>query len=176
MPYYRTPRNQKRTPTFANLKHMLRRQPKKSSLSPLLSLTKLTARSNELSSLIAKAEQLDTFDARFEHALPKPLRGHFNVNSIDSTHLTITTTSAALATRCRMSQQQILATLNRQLGLELRQIKIKIRPKPVASMQAQNLRTLSTENAQILKAEAEQTKDEKLKDVLNRLASHARQD
>jgi hypothetical protein len=54
--------------------------------------------------------------------------------------------------------------------------KIKIRPKPVASMQAQNLRTLSTENAQILKAEAEQTKDEKLKDVLNRLASHARQD
>jgi hypothetical protein len=176
VPYYNNVKHDRRTLTLAKTIKMPRRQPKKSSLSPLLSVTKLTAGSRDLRQLIAKAEQLSTFDEHFEHALPKPLRGHFKVNGLNNNQLTITATSASLATRCRMSQQQILATLNRQLDLKLSQIKIKIRPKSLTHPSPQTFRTLSTENAQILITEAEQTKDEKLKEMLMRLASHARQD
>lgn len=151
---------------------MLRRQPKKRPLADALSLGKLTECSSELSKLLSTASQLNHYDMAFEQLLPPALKGCFHVNSISNTHLIITCHSATLATRFRMTQKQVIEKLNRQTGLTIQNVKVKIRPGNLQTSTRSTTRVLSKKNAQLLEKAAEQTEDLKLKKILEKLAAH----
>lgn len=152
---------------------MLRRQPKKRQLATALGLEKLTECSSDLSRLLSTANQLSHYDQAFEQILPHFLQGCFHVNSISKSHLVLTCSSATMATRFRMTQKQVIEQLNRQTDLAIQHVKIKIRPGNLQSTeQRQTRRKLSKKNAQLLEKAAEQTEDQKLKLVLQKLAAH----
>lgn len=153
---------------------MLKRQPKRSRLSNAISLDKITSQSGELESLIQKANQLNNFTSIVNDCLPDFLKEKVLVNGLKQNALILTCPSAALATRIRMHQQDILSKLHLAMPRHrVASIKIKIRPGKFHSSLPETKRTLSKENAQLLREEAGRTDDLKLRDILTRLADHA---
>ena len=150
---------------------MLKRQPKRRPLAEALSLSKLTECSSDLSRLLTQAENLNRFELIFEQLLPDFLKGQLHINYIDQHGLVITCASATLATRFRMTERQIVERLNRQTGLSIRKVKLKIRPKSLQKANIETKRTISKRNAQLLESEAGHTQDDKLRQVLLRLAA-----
>lgn len=149
---------------------MLRRQPKHQALSDKLKLERLTKRSPELANLLKQASRLQSLDSDFEFSLPPALKKQFKVNGIENGHLIVTCHSAAMATRFRMSQKAVLQKLVSRTGLKITSIKIKIRPQIERKAQNRNKQRLSQKNAQLLLSEAGHTDDEKLKNILIKLA------
>lgn len=153
---------------------MLKRQPKRHRLSNALSLDKITAQSGELESLIQKANQLANFTSIVNDSLPDFLKDKLMVNGLQNGALILTSPSASLATRVRVSQQEILSKLHLAMPRHrISTIKIKIRPGKFRKKPPITKRTLSKENAQLLREEAGRTQDQKLRDVLAKLADHA---
>jgi hypothetical protein len=155
------------------------RQPKQQQFAPKISLKRLTAKSNNLQSLIKQASERKSLEDILNETLPAAFKGKFMLNSFSQGVLILTCPSAALMTKFRFSQDQFLAMLNAKIHPEkVTQIKVKVRPhhmQPQKSAknttQAQN--RLSKKNAQILLEEAEHTDDLKLKEVLLQLAKHS---
>lgn len=156
------------------------RQPKQKALAPLLSLQKLSQKSNSIASLIQLANNRQSLDDSLNQCLPDPLKGHFKANSIHEQTLTLTCSSAKFMTRFRFIQDDILSKLNTLITPnKVQMIQIKVRPniqfKPEQIKPKAIARHLSKKNAQILLEEAEHTEDQNLKNILTSLAKHAEQ-
>lgn len=154
------------------------RQPKQKALAPLLSLQKLSQKSNSIASLIQLANSKQSLDDSLNQCLPDPLKGHFKANSIHEQILILTCSSAKLMTRFRFIQDDILAKLNSLITPnKVNTIQIKVRPniqfKPEQIKTQTSVRHISKKNAQILLEEAEHTEDQNLKNILTNLAKHA---
>jgi len=155
---------------------MAHKQPKHSSLSNLLGLNAVYKKNSALGDLLNQATALESIEQLFNRCLPTQLRGKFQLNSMHNRCLTLTCTSASLATRFRMQQKEIIQALNGQLPRSpIERIQIKIRPVRAQHAAQLNRRHISKENARLLEQEAGQTADKKLRDVLRRLAGHADQ-
>lgn len=155
---------------------MLYRQPKHKSLANALSLEKLTSQSGDLENLIQKANQLQQFADIVNQCFPPLFKGKLQINGLNQGTLILTSPSAALATRFRMNQNEVLALLRQRMPRHpVHEIKIRIRPNKVRQEQPKAKPTLSKENALILKEEAGHTNDKRLRDVLTKLAMHADQ-
>jgi hypothetical protein len=154
------------------------RQPKQQALAPLLSLQKLSQRSNSIANLIQMAKNRQSLDDILNQCLPDLLKGQFKANGINESTLILTCTSAKLMTRFRFIQDDVLSKLNIFLKPNnIRTIQIKVRPNTQhkANMKDSKVfqRSISKKNAQILLEEAEHTVDQKLKNILTNLAKHA---
>ena len=153
------------------------RQPKQEQFSPKISLRKLSAKSFNLQTLIKQAASRKSLEDVFNDSLPEPFQNKFQINSFEQGLLILTCQSAALMTKFRFFQNQILESLNKKVQ-DISSIKIKIRP--VSSTNRTNKKLslpnsqqhLSKKNAQILIEEAEHTNDVKLKEILIQLAKH----
>jgi hypothetical protein len=156
------------------------RQPKNNALAPLLSLQKLSQKSNSIASLIHMAHNRKSLDNSLNQCLPEPLKGHFKANSINDNTLILTCTSAKLMTRFRFIEDDSLFKLNNIITPEkILKVHIKVRPniqfKPGSTKTKKLHRSISKKNAQILLEEAEHTVDQNLKNILTNLANHADQ-
>lgn len=154
------------------------RQPKQRQLAPLISLKKLSNRSQTIRSLIKQAETRTSFEEVLDDVLPPVFKGKFQILSTEGGTLTLSCPSASLMTKFRFSLNTILNDLNTRISpRRISNIRIKIRPSTLGQNQKKKPKTkkhtISKKNAQILKEEAEHTDDEKLKDVLLRLAEHS---
>ena len=150
------------------------RQPKQKALAPLLSLQKLSRKSNSIASLIQLANSRQTLDDLLNQCLPDLLKGHFKVNSINEQTLILTCSSAKLMTRLRFIQDDILSKLSTLIAPnKVDMLQIKVRPN--IQTKPEQTRHISKKNAQILLEEAEHTEDQNLKNILTSLAKHADQ-
>lgn len=151
---------------------MLRRQPKHHALSNLLALETKLKRSS-LGSLMHQAEQLGAQEQRVLQALPLEIRDAFHLISLDAGLLQLQCHTAAMATRLRMRQREILHRINQTQSPPVKRIQILIRPANRAIKLSHRPLHLSKENAQALLQEAGQTRHEGLKAILEKLARHA---
>lgn len=158
-------------------RHM--RQPKQRQFAPLISLKRLSAKSNNLQSLIKQASERKSIEDVLNETMPTPFKGKFQINSSTQGVLVLTCSSAALMTKFRFSQDKFLSMLNAKIHPEkITQIKIKVRPQSSSTKKtSENITSpsahLSKKNAQLLLEEAEHTDDLKLKEVLLQLARHS---
>ena len=156
------------------------RQPKNKALAPLISLQKLSQKSNSIASLIQMANNRQSLDNTFNQCLPEPLKGHFKANNIKDNTLILTCTSAKLMTRFRFIEDDALLKLNKIIApKKILIVQIKVRPniqyKPASTETKKSHRCISKKNAQILLEEAGHTADQNLKNILTNLAKHADQ-
>ena len=163
-------------------------QPKQQPFAPRLSLKRLTSRCQNLRILLQQASKHSSLTDLLNASVPELFKNQFQVNAIEQNTLILTCHSAALMTRFRFKQQDVINQFNQKIRPKhITNIKIKIRPKqrspnPNKASQTTStqttstqttLRTLSKKNAQILHEEAEHTDDIKLKNILLRLAKHS---
>ena len=156
------------------------RQPKNQAFAPLISLQKLSQRS-DLAKLLSQASSRLSMDTLLNESLPEVFAGQFKINSLEQNTLILTCNSAKLMTRFRFIESDVIDSLNKKITPQrIQSIKIKIRPdaSKTSSTTAGNnspARSLSKKNAQILLEEAEHTEDKKLKEILINLSKHADQ-
>ncbi len=143
-------------------------------LSQVTDFTELTKRKTSINRLFRQAQAVIRLEALLNPLLPELLRGKFKVANIQSDALVLITESAALATRFRFSQGEILAILAKTPGFQrIKQIRVKIRPNRHFRPRQKKALHISRENAQLLVEEAGHTQDDNLRKVLLKLASHA---
>lgn len=153
---------------------MLKRQTRHRPLSDVLEIKTISKYSNELRTLIRQAEKNQSIDSIVEDVLPMMFRGLFRVNSLNQGLLTLTCSSAAMATRFRFEQDSILNLLQIRFGAsKVRRIAIRIRPISNSKTKTINNRHISKENAQLLLQEAGRTDDQSLQQVLEKLAGRS---
>lgn len=157
------------------------RQPKNQAFAPMISLQKLSQKT-ELARLISQASSRLSMDTVLNECLPEAFAGQFKINKLDQNTLVLTCNSAKLMTRFRFIESQVIQSLNSRIAPQrIHSIKIKIRPDTSQTSSrtpkiASPARTLSKKNAQILLEEAEHTEDKKLKEILISLSKHTNQD
>ncbi|MDX1451192.1 MAG: DciA family protein [Oleiphilaceae bacterium] len=152
---------------------MLRRQPRHKALSGALALDRALRNHRSLQTLVQQASQRGALEQRVLLALPADLRPHFKLASVQEDTIQLQCHSAAYATKLRMQQRAVLQRINARLQTSLRQIKVLIRPAASKNRKTVKPLSLSKENAQTLLQEAGQTKDQALRAILEKLASHA---
>lgn len=137
------------------------------------SLAQITSKTYDLNRLFRKADAISKLDKELDAALPESLKGKFKISGYKEGVLKLVVHSAASATRLKFAQAELISKLRLNPILkDLKSISIKIRPARYKKKLVRKLQLLSNENAQLLTEEAGQTKDEALRDVLLRLATH----
>lgn len=127
--------------------------------------------------LFHKASILKQVDAEISELLPAGFAGKAKVANISRKEITIHITSAALLTRLRLQQNQLVQKINQNYTwADIQKVNIKVRPQGqprTAPPADQPIRSekIATE---ISKA-ADQCHDENLSQSLRRLADHVRQ-
>ncbi len=153
---------------------MLRRQPKHHPLSEILALKTKLKRQSGLSTLLQQAESHGSLEQTILQAIPHDIRQAFKLANLEAGTLQLQCHTAAMATRLRMRQRDILQCLNRTLPDQINRIQILIRPATATSRKTHRALRLSKENAQTLLQEAGQTSDDGLRAILEKLARHAK--
>lgn len=144
-------------------------------LKPSLELTPAAlAQSNQLRDLLAKARLHQQAEKYVLDAAPDNFKSGLRFVSYHEGELVLTTSTAIQASQLRFRQQELMARLREhEMFQYVWKVRIKVSParhstrKPAAPM------VLSKENARLLKEEAGHTKDQALREVLEKLASHA---
>lgn len=130
--------------------------------------------SHHLRSLVAKAVLHQKAEQRVLQSLPDDLSKAVRFVSYRDGELVLQTDSATRASQLRFRQREIMADLRQEEVFEfVWKLKVKVRPGRYSLKKPPSPMTLSKENARLLKEEAGHTKDKALREVLEKLASHA---
>ncbi|GGY68266.1 DUF721 domain-containing protein [Marinobacter zhanjiangensis] len=128
----------------------------------------------QLRELVAKATLHLRAEQRVLQSVPEPLREGVRLVSYKDGELVLQTDNAARASQLRFRQQEIMADLRHEETFEfVWKLTIKVRPGRYSLKKPAEPMTLSKENARLLEEEAGHTKDKALREVLEKLASHA---
>ncbi|WP_111497316.1 DciA family protein [Marinobacter bohaiensis] len=125
--------------------------------------------------LLAHAEVHRRAEQVVLHALPDNLRNHCRFLSYHDGDLALSAESSMTASQLRLRQREILEVLRKEPDFQHAwRLKVKVAPprpkrKPVYQKEA-----LSKENARLLDQEAGHTKDEGLREVLEKLSRHVK--
>lgn len=131
--------------------------------------------SHHLRELVARATVHQKAEQRVLKSLPEALAKGVRFVSYRDGELVLQTDSATRASQLRFRQQEIMADLRREEAFEfVWKLKVKVRPERYSLKKPPSPMTLSKENARLLEEEAGHTKDKALREVLEKLASHAR--
>ncbi|SFR73467.1 Protein of unknown function [Marinobacter daqiaonensis] len=107
-------------------------------------------------------------------ALPENLAGNVRFVSYREGELVLQVDNATQASQLRFRQQEVMATLRRNETFQfVWKFRIRVQPARYRIERKSKPMTLSKENARLLKEEAGHTKDKALREVLEKLASHA---
>ncbi|MFL1404087.1 DUF721 domain-containing protein [Marinobacter sp. M1N3S26] len=142
---------------------------------PSLSLTPDNQeQSHHLRELVARATMHQKAEQRVLQSVPEELANGVRFVSYRDGELVLQTDSATRASQLRFRQQEIMADLRREEAFEfVWKLKVKVRPGRYSLKKPPSPMTLSKENARLLEEEAGHTKDKALREVLEKLASHA---
>ncbi|HTN32560.1 MAG TPA: DciA family protein [Marinobacter sp.] len=126
-----------------------------------------------LKDLIARAELHKQAEGRILDTLPSDLQAGTRFVSCKDGELTLSTDNAGRASQLRFRQHEIMEKLREnELFRFIWKLKVKVQPPRFREKPQLRKISLSKENAQLLKEEARHTKDKKLREVLEKLASH----
>ncbi|GGE67263.1 hypothetical protein GCM10011533_19450 [Streptosporangium jomthongense] len=128
-----------------------------------------------LRELMAKANTHRSAEKEVLASLPPALATGTRFVSCIEGELTLSTDSAGKASQIRFRQHEIMEALREnELFRFVWKLKVKVVPPRFSEKPPAKKLALSKENARLLKEEARHTKDQKLREVLEKLASHAR--
>lgn len=128
-----------------------------------------------LSDLVAKAELHRQAEEQVLSALPDELATGVRFLSCQEGELVLSAANATRASQIRFRQHEIMASVREQeLFRYVWKLKVKVAPPRFRETKRAAKQSLSKENARLLAEEAGHTKDKALREVLEKLASHAR--
>ncbi|MCK0165545.1 DciA family protein [Marinobacter sp. S6332] len=128
-----------------------------------------------LRELVAKARTHSKAEEEVIASLPPALMEGTRFVCCLEGELTLSAESAGKASQIRFRQHEIMEKLREnELFRFVWKLKVKVVPPRFSEKRPVKKLVLSKENARLLKEEAEHTKDKKLREVLEKLASHVR--
>jgi hypothetical protein len=140
----------------------------------------LTSQSKSLAPLLTKLNQLNQWNQWLkENLTDEPLTRHCYIVNLDKTALIVIADSAHWSTRLKFHIPELLKKLRRYSGLEnVRAICCKVQPSHHASVKkkSRHVKTLSDKAAQMVCHNAQKISDEKLKKILEKIASYRKHD
>ena len=120
---------------------------------------------------IKKAQELKRLNHAVKISLPVDCHHHMEVADVRNNQLIILTDSPVWQTRLRMYSQTILEALHQHAGIKLTRVTLKlIPPKRVVKEEEPVFRTLSNDNANLIKQTANCISDPALQAALLRLS------
>jgi len=133
----------------------------------------LLRKNSEVAHLITQSRYLLHLTQRLKSVLDTELAPHFQVASLQHSHLVLVTSSAAWATRLRLQAHGLVAILSHQLTefQGLKSIEVKILPARVPPTPPPQQREISPQAAANLNAMAQALGEGELSAALKRLAS-----
>jgi len=133
------------------------------------------SRASTLRQLMAKASMHAEAEQQIIATLPDSLAQGSRFVSCQEGELVISTDTAAKASQIRFRQSDIMAAAREyELFQFVWKLKVKVQPARYNERPVRKITPLSNENAQLLKEEAGHTKDQQLREILEKLASHVR--
>lgn len=127
-----------------------------------------------LRDLLAKAQLHQRTEKRILEAIPETLANGARFVSYHDGELVLQCDNATQASQIRYQQRDIMAKLREDEAFAfVWKLKIKVQPRRYALKKPAEPMRLSKENARLLQEEAGHTKDKALREVLEKLASHA---
>lgn len=134
----------------------------------------LQAPNNQLSSLIAKVNQLNQLNQSLSKILDAKLASHCQITNLEKGILTILVDNSSWGTKIRYASPNILNKMHQKdVFSKVKSIKCIVRPKRherTKTKQSDQKLNISAENAQILRSVANGVKDEKLREALRKLS------
>jgi hypothetical protein len=133
------------------------------------------SRASALRELMAKANLHAEAEQQVIAAIPGSLAAGSRFVSCKEGELIIATDTAAKATQIRFRQHDIMAAIREyELFRFVWKLRVKVQPIRYSERPERKITPLSNENAQLLREEAGHTKDQNLREILEKLASHVR--
>lgn len=127
-----------------------------------------------LRELMARAALHHQAEQRVLKAIPARLARGVRFVSYHDGELVLQADNATQASQLRFQQRDIMAALREEKAFEfVWKLKVKVQPRRYSLKKPAAPMTLSKENARLLEEEAGHTKDKALREVLEKLASHA---
>ncbi|AOY88742.1 hypothetical protein BKP64_11475 [Marinobacter salinus] len=128
-----------------------------------------------LKELVARAELHRQAEEQVLTAVPPELITGTRFVSCNEGELVLSAENAGKASQIRFRQHEIMEKIRtNELFRFVWKLKVKVAPPRFREKPRFKKAPLSKENARLLKEEAGHTKDEKLREVLEKLASHVR--
>ncbi|MFP4261782.1 MAG: DUF721 domain-containing protein [Halomonas sp.] len=139
-------------------------------------MSRLLEGRGELGSLMRTAQLIERAQAHLRAGLPEELAEHLHVGGYRDGRLTLIADGAAWLTRLRYEQPRLLARLHELPGFEAVQgFTLKVRPVRPARAPLRQVRRLPARAGDELSSCAADVEDPRLRQALERLASHAQQ-
>ncbi len=130
-------------------------------------------RSPALNDLVARAQLHQQAEEQVLNAIPPSLLAGTRFVSCKEGELVLSADSAGKASQLRFRQHEIMEALREnELFRFVWKLKVKVLPPRFQEKTPPRKIALSKENARLLQEEAGHTKDKKLREVLEKLASH----
>jgi len=128
-----------------------------------------------LRDLVARAELHRQAEEQILGSIPQELAKGVRFLSCKEGELALSAETATRASQIRFRQHEIMASLREhELFRYVWKLKVKVAPPRFRETKHTEKQSLSKENARLLQEEAGHTKDKALREVLEKLASHAR--
>ncbi|MGQ7275393.1 DciA family protein [Marinobacter sp. V034] len=123
--------------------------------------------------LLADAEVHRQAETRVLAAIPASLADKCRFLSFRDGDLTLSAESSVIASQVRMRQHEILTELRKSADFQFAwRLRVKVSPPRTTPASAAKKELLSKQNARLLEEEAGHTKDEGLREVLEKLSRH----
>ncbi len=133
------------------------------------------SQASSLRDLMARAQAHAALEKELLAALPNALANGTRFVSCKEGELVISTDTSAKASQLRFRQHEIMGALRENPMFEfVWKLHVKVVPPRFKERPSHQMTPLSNENARLLKEEAGHTKDQQLREVLEKLASHVR--
>lgn len=134
---------------------------------------------NQLSSIIAKVNQLNQLNQSLSEILDPKLAAHCQITNLENQTLTLLVDNSSWGTKIRYATPEILKKMQQTSALyQIEQIKCIVRPnqqhKPAKKPLSEQKMAISSENAEILRSVANEIKDKKLKEALLHLSKNSK--
>ena len=124
--------------------------------------------------LMRQSRLIEKAQTRLRDSLPEDMRDHVFVGGFSEGKLTLICNRAVFLTWLRFEQTRLLSLLHQLPGFEgVTGLRLKVRPVRPAKAPLRYCQTLPEAAGKALTQCAEDTDDPKLKNALERLASHA---
>ncbi len=130
-----------------------------------------------LAKLFHKADVLQQLDTDITSLLPPAIAGKAKVANISRYEVVIHITTAALLTRLRLQQRQVMQKINQRYAwAQIEKVTIKVRPEKIHAKDHPKEKPHRSEKiARDVEAAANQCSNNELKASLNKLARHIRE-
>ncbi|WP_218314836.1 DUF721 domain-containing protein [Halomonas sp. 18071143] len=137
-------------------------------------ITQLLNTSAGAGHLMRQSRLIDQAQTHLRAHLPEEMRAHVFVGGFSNGRLTLISSQASWLTWLRYEQPRLLSLLHQLPGFTgVTGFTLKVRPVRTVAPPARYARTLSSSAGTTLKECAEDTEHPRLKQALERLASHA---